>query len=210
MMQQNTDEWLRWRQEGIGASEVPVILGFEKYQTLYQLWEEKTGRVIREDKSSFVADLGHRWEPVARADFELQYNIEMIPTCVEHKDFPFLRASLDGYNEELGLIHEIKYVGADRLQWVKDNSKELPDHFGQVSQQFIVTGATEGYYSCYTLDKSRKFLDEIVHIEIYPDQERIENEVLPAIFKFWECVKNDTPPNYSAKDLRRIKKESKA
>jgi len=208
-MQQNTEDWLAWRNKGIGSSDVPVILGVSKYMTRFQLWEIKTGRVIPDNKSNFIQELGHRFEPMARADFEIIYNITMEPICVEHKDHDFLRASLDGYNEEMNSFQEIKFIGQDRFDWVKENQKPLLDHEPQTDHQFIITNANIGYYTCYLLDKSKAFMTDIVHVEIYPDPIRIEKEILPAIFEFWKCVKSDTPPDLMPKDIKRIKKQQK-
>ena len=40
------DEWLRYRTKGIGGSDVSIIAGINPYKSVYQLWLEKTGRII--------------------------------------------------------------------------------------------------------------------------------------------------------------------
>jgi len=44
-LQQNTPEWHRWRQQGLGASDAPVIMGEAAFKTPRMLWSIKTGRV---------------------------------------------------------------------------------------------------------------------------------------------------------------------
>jgi predicted phage-related endonuclease len=43
-LQQNTSEWHRWRQQGLGASDAPVIMGDAAFKTPRMLWSIKTGR----------------------------------------------------------------------------------------------------------------------------------------------------------------------
>lgn len=201
-MQQVGDKWLDWRKKGIGSSDVPVILKEQlKYSTPYKLWQLKTDRIRRENTSSFVAELGHKFEPQIRSNFNLLNDLDLECMCAEHDQFDFLRCSFDGMDEAAKVFMEIKYVGQDRFDWVKENKKVLPDHQGQIDMQFIVSGYDDGYYTVYTLNKERTMIDEIYDLEIKPDKERIEKLTLPEIFKFWNCIKNDKPPERVLKDM---------
>ena len=44
------EEWLKYRTQGIGGSDVSVIAGINPFKSIYQLWIEKTG--IKEPKES--------------------------------------------------------------------------------------------------------------------------------------------------------------
>jgi hypothetical protein len=73
--------------------------------TPYQLWNQKVfGYEEGDTGSNFVTELGHRFEPMCRADIELGLGHSMQPGCVEHEEFPWIRASLDGYSEETGFL----------------------------------------------------------------------------------------------------------
>ena len=49
----NSDEdWHKIRSKGVGGSEIGVILGYSKYKTPYELWQEKTGKVQPQDISN--------------------------------------------------------------------------------------------------------------------------------------------------------------
>ena len=41
---QQTANWHRWRQQGLGASDAPVIMGEAAFKTPRMLWSIKTGR----------------------------------------------------------------------------------------------------------------------------------------------------------------------
>ncbi len=38
--EQRSEEWLKLRREGLGASDIPAVLGISPYKTPYQLWAE--------------------------------------------------------------------------------------------------------------------------------------------------------------------------
>ena len=38
------NEWLRYRTQGIGGSDVSIIAGINPFRSVYQLWLEKTGQ----------------------------------------------------------------------------------------------------------------------------------------------------------------------
>ena len=42
-LQQNTPDWHRWRQQGLGASDAPVVMGEAAFKTPRMLWSIKTG-----------------------------------------------------------------------------------------------------------------------------------------------------------------------
>lgn len=52
----NTPEWVEWRRGGLGASDLPAILGLDPYTTEHELWEVKTGRV-----PGFTGNARTRW-----------------------------------------------------------------------------------------------------------------------------------------------------
>ena len=47
-LQQNTPQWHRWRQQGLGASDAPVVMGDAAFKTTRMLWSIKTGRMQEE------------------------------------------------------------------------------------------------------------------------------------------------------------------
>ena len=64
-LQQNTAEWHRWRQQGLGASDAPVIMGEAAFKTPRMLWSIKTGR-MQEDAPGPAARRGRELERLAR------------------------------------------------------------------------------------------------------------------------------------------------
>ena len=64
-LHQNTAEWHRWRQQGLGASDAPVIMGEAAFKTPRMLWSIKTGR-MQEDAPGPAARRGRELERRAR------------------------------------------------------------------------------------------------------------------------------------------------
>ena len=188
-MSTKKEEWLKWRNEGIGSSDAPVLMGFYDYATPYQLWEEKTGKVKKEDITNYVMNKGNQLEPIARAKYEMETGRSMPAGQFEHHEFNFLRATMDGYNNKRGI--EIKYVGKDH--------KPIPGkHMAQIQHQFIVTGAEIIDYVTITDDRTIKITKQ------QPDQKYIMDYLQRAI-AFWNLVTSDTPPDLVDKDIRIIK-----
>lgn len=110
-IEHGTKEWHERRLEGIGSSDIATIMGVNPYQTPYQLWQEKTGR-IQSFQGNAATEHGKREEPKARNWLQGDYK----PIFIEHPDHTFVYASLDAYSAEKKLIVEIKspYGGTNR------------------------------------------------------------------------------------------------
>lgn len=141
-MEQGSAAWLKWRQEGIGGSDAASIMGVSPYRTVLQIYEDKLG-IGKPFVPNWATNRGHELEPEARADYELRYQIFAPPALAIHKEYPWLRASLDGYNEELGIILEIKCGSG------KDHGTVPEKYFPQLQHQLMVTGAAVVHYYSY-------------------------------------------------------------
>src|ERR1700740_2581354 len=104
---QNTAEWHRWRQQGLGASDAPVIMGEAAFKTPRMLWSIKTGR-MQEDTPGPAARGGRELERRARLVYEQEVGIQMEPLCLVHDQLEWMRASLDGLSFDGSTVLEIK------------------------------------------------------------------------------------------------------
>lgn len=153
-MENTREEWLRWRQTGIGSSDAPIIHGISKYATPRQLWEGKLAEKFKEEESNFVLQMGNDLEPKARARFAALWNLENFPPPgeeetfeprrVQMQDLPFMLASLDGASKDLETIIEIKFMSRPS---VDDPNKLTPGkvkHLDVLDETLPIT-AFEGY-----------------------------------------------------------------
>jgi putative phage-type endonuclease len=209
------NEWLEWRRLGIGGSDAPVVMGVSPYASPYMLWEEKTKRKTDDKKNTFILDKGNKYEPFARAKYELHNDAAMPAMRAIHKDIPWLRATMDGFNVEQNVGIEIKYIGEEEHERIK-KEKTLPfHHYVQVQHQLIVTGAKWIDYLSFYVESGKnengeKIIPdpkngklEIVRVEL--DHEFLKNYMAIAE-KFWSNVTSDTPPDLIDMDVRLIEK----
>ena len=50
-----TDEWLAFRNTGIGGSDAAAVLGENPWKTNVELWEEKTGKSVAKSANNSEA-----------------------------------------------------------------------------------------------------------------------------------------------------------
>lgn len=194
-MEQTGDDWHSFRRGGIGSSDAPIIMGVSPWSTLHKLWEVKTGRFVEEEKG-FILEKGNQMEPIARAQYELQYGVDMPPRVIQNPSVEWLRASLDGYSEDGRVVLEIKMAGAKDHEGVLEG--RVPDkYYPQVQHQLMVTGAQRVDY-CSLYDS------KIAVVQVLPDDKYIE-QLLKAEYEFWQLVQSDTPPPLVERDYKLIR-----
>lgn len=198
-LEQNTNAWLEHRRKGLGASDIPVIMGISPWNTPYALWEEKTGLVIPDQESKkFITEKGHRLEPKARSLYEVETGFEIPPKLVQREDNPIFKASLDGYNPVQKKIAEIKFVGAGE-KWEMAVNGQIPDYYyAQMQWQLFVSGAETNDYVAFN-EKDFK----IIIITVEPDIKMIKRQVMLAE-KFWKLVRDKKEPKLSDRDYKNV------
>jgi putative phage-type endonuclease len=188
-----SENWHEWRRKGIGSSDAPIIWGVSPYCTPHALWELKTGRK-KTWEGNWATRKGIALEPIARAHYELMREIEMPATLVQHSTFPWMRASLDGYND--GVILEIKCPGKKDHETAV--SGLIPIHYyPQLQHQLFVSGASRCDYFSFTHESQ-------ITISVFPDEEFIKQYFMKAV-AFWLDVEKQTPPLLVERDWRLVR-----
>jgi putative phage-type endonuclease len=186
---QGSPEWLSWRREGIGASDSASLMLVDPYGgTPRRLYESKIGvETCAPELEPAHLRAGHEIEAMVRAMHEFSTDMEWTPACFEHPEFPFIRASLDGWNN--GHIIEIKLVSATAME------AAIPDHhMVQLQHQMLVTGADSVTYLRHARSTGTT---EKIEVPANPTMQR---DILTACWKFWACIQEKTPPPYSEAD----------
>jgi putative phage-type endonuclease len=191
---QRTPEWFAWRNEGITASMIPVILGMSPYKTPYELWAELCGFKEPDDLSkNWHVQRGIAQEPEAREWYENETGRPYLPLCVEADHNPLFRASLDGLygtTEKDRDVLEVKcpcekiFLEIGSMQGQSPNFKM---YVAQVQWQLNAANASKGKLFFWLrkhkpitalINRNDKF---IAHAE---------KEAL----KFWDLIQTKTPP----------------
>lgn len=135
---QRSPEWLALRSTGIGASDIPAIIGISPYKTPYQLWAEKRGEA-KGSPMGAAAQRGILLEDSVGKWYEEETGRKLRAShgVVRLKDHPWAMASLDR-----------TIVGEDGLVEIKTSSSPRwtlypvpPEVVAQVQWQMLITGA---------------------------------------------------------------------
>ncbi len=191
-LQQNTAEWHRWRRQGIGASDAPVIMGETPFKTPRTLWSIKTGRA-QEGPAGPAARRGLELERFARRAYERRTGIQVEPLCLVHAQFDWMRASLDGLSFDGSTLLEIKCPLSPRDRASAKEGRIPSQYYAQLQHQLEVSGAEQAHY--WSFHGTNGIL-----IDIRPDREYAKR-LVEAEAAFWRLVKENRWPELANEEL---------
>ena len=191
-LRQNTPEWHRWRRQGIGASDAPVIMGETTFKTPRTLWSIKTGRT-QEDPAGPAARRGRELERVAMRAYERQFETQMEPLCLVHERLEWMRASLDGLSFDGSVVLEIKCPLSLRDRNAAAQGHVPTHYYGQLQHQLEVSGAGEAHY--WSFDGRAGCL-----VKIHPDRDYLQR-LVDAEGEFWRRVEENRWPELANEEL---------
>lgn len=190
----DTDEWLKLRKSGIGASDAPAVCGASEYGTALQVYLRKKDRIPDVDDTQDAIRMGHLLEPVIWQRFNELTNIKVVQSpvgMIRHPEHEFMFATPDAVLEDdvdgvhVGESKATSWRVAHRLGTDPD---DVPSEWMvQVQHQLAVTGASVGRMAVlldgrtllnYRIERNQALIDAII------DAEK----------EFWERIKNNDPP----------------
>lgn len=143
---QGTSTWNKWRDQGVGASDAPAIMGENPWKSREQLLKEKLNG-LRVGPNAAMAR-GTALEPEARSRYEQLNGIKVHPACLQSTHFDWLRASIDGLASDGSSVVEIKC--GDRVYEYASSMRQVPKYyFGQLQHILAVTGLSTIDFWCY-------------------------------------------------------------
>lgn len=187
-LEQRTAEWREFRKRGIGSSHIPSIMGCDPYNSLYDTWAKITGKKT-EKKATLPMNKGTNAEQAALEWLCKTTGKVYKPIVVQHKEYPFLYASIDAYCAEDHSIVEIK------TPFGKDLSVK-PHHIVQTLYQDECIDATSRSVLIWEDDTKRGTLHPL------EKQQMQQKEIIEKTVYFWEYnVVLDVPPEIKRSDL---------
>lgn len=184
---QGSPAWHQWRERGLGSSDAPAVMGVSPWLATYQLWELKTGRRAARAANAAMRR-GTALEASARREFEFEQGGDFAPACLIHGEYPFLKASLDGWSRDRATVLEIKAPG--EKAHAEALAGRVPDYYlPQVQHLLLVSGAARCHYWSYTPEGGG------VLVTVERDEAAIA-ALLERELAFWRCVETDTPPDF--------------
>lgn len=172
------EEWLKYRTQGIGGSDVSIIAGINPFKSVHQLWLEKTGQEEPEQTESDYAHFGTLLEPIVRKEFMERTGIRVRQKhmLLQSEEYPFMLADLDGVISENGktAIFEAKTASAYK-QEVWEEGIPAP-YILQVQHYMAVTGAEKTYIAAlvggnhfyhHVIERDEEMIGKIIAMEKY-------------------------------------------
>lgn len=165
-MTPGSTEWLKV----MSASKIPAMLGLSPWDSRYSLWQQMTGRIVRNDETD-TTRRGHYLEPALLAWFTDQHPGHSVSkgASFAHVDRPWQTASPDGLlwtrgtrREAVGLV-ECKTALND-WEWGEPGTDEIPPyHRAQVQWQMDTTGVHRCHVVCLTTHF--EFREYLIHYD---------------------------------------------
>lgn len=166
---QDSEQWLSWRDNGCGSSDIRVIKGESPYKTRWQLWAEKLGIRSADDLSRNPnVQRGVFFEPLVRKTVAEKLGVTIDVYCGCDKRKPWRKVSLDGVIRGLNVPVEIKCIYSVRGEDASDvtdeekensrywdlvenstNSKLFQEYIDQLQYQIGMLNAPYGYIVFY-------------------------------------------------------------
>lgn len=192
------DAWLAARRTGLGASDIPSILGCG-FLTPAEVWAQKRGLPIPESVDNVErVRWGNVMEPITISEYSQPYYSGRPATrsgvMYRSREVPFITATLDATTEhpEHGTIPlEVKGLDAFRAETWSDGPPERV--YYQVQTQMLVTGAPCATVAC-TIGGNR-----LVWCDVERDEAAIAR-IRIAAARFWPFVESGEmlPPDSSS------------
>lgn len=202
-LDQRSTDWEVWRNRGIGSSDATIlVLGSYFDRDIKSLYYEKIGTPLNKEPTTQEETAAHKkkvsamnrgteLEPAGRDYYEKLIGYKAPPICVIHDDYEFIKASLDGWIEELNIILEIKAPNKFVHQAALDG--EVSDVYkSQLDHQLLITGGNVAHFvsiGSYLF----KGTDKFALVKYKRNQERID-DLLAKEINFWHNVQCRVPP----------------
>jgi len=197
-------EWLAARHQGIGASDTPSILGAGgAYKTRLQVWAEKIDEEVQQSEDERFLEIlsfGHKMEPIIAQTLEERTGMKVVPEkrTLGHKEYPFIRANLDGWIEIDGVMVPAEFKNVSEFMGSKWED-EPPLKFNiQLQHQMFVVGADKGVLAAVI--GGNRFVYAIIE-----KNEKFQEQMVRELVLFLDMVQNNDRPDPVAEDIDLLK-----
>ena len=190
------EEWLKYRRQGVGGSDVAAILGISKWMSPVALWLDKTGQTDETEEVNEAMRWGTILEPVIREQFRQITGkpVVEVNAILQHPQYPYLLANIDGLTvDDNGdpAILEIKNVSEyKRGAW----SDGVPAYYQtQVQHYLFVSGVAKAYVIALFGGNS----SGVFTVDADPE---VQEMLLKVETDFWNKVQNMIRPEIDGSD----------
>lgn len=191
------DDWLAYRRQGIGGSDVAAVMGVSPFCTLRDLYYDKCGieDMIKEEDNWVAKEVGHRLEELVAKIFAYKtgYKVFAVRKLFRHPVHSFMQANVD-YFVELPdgriAILECKTTNYNCQDKWKDGA--VPIHYEWQCRHYMCTMNIDcAYIACLYGNNENEFFYRRIDRDMAIEKDMIEMEE-----NFWNehVVKRVEPP----------------
>lgn len=146
-LEQGSAEWLDFRKDKVGASDIGVLMTGSAKEICDLYWEKKG----QEKYVTSAMRRGSDMESEARSWFERQHDVKFERPVGVHDSHEWLSSSFDGLNFDLGVSLEIKCPN-EVPDFIED-LKNYKRYWWQVQAQLAVGGHEKAFLLAYSPSK---------------------------------------------------------
>ena len=196
------EEWLDYRRQGIGGSDVAGIMGISPFRTARDIYYDKLGIATVEDEpENWVAlEMGHLLEDLVAKIFHKKSGLEIyqIKKMFQHPKYPFMLADVDYFvrlPDGTTAILEIKTTNYNaKDHWWEDGRETVPVYYEVQGRHYMAVMDADIVFFCCLYGNTE---DDVIIREIKRDME-YEQEMIYLEQSFWENhVLAKNPPPYT-------------
>jgi len=180
--EQRSKEWFDQRREALTASDVPTVLGDNKYKSEWQLLLDKCGQG-KPFTGNEATLWGQHYEDVAIEKYSEIKNKKVLSFgLLIHKEHQWLGGSPDGITTD-GILLEVKCPLTRKIV-----QGEVPEHYiAQVLLNLEICNLDLAHFIEFVPGKSDN--DYIINIVEIPRNREWFERSLPILKSFWDSVK---------------------
>lgn len=204
-LDQRSDEWHGWRNEGLTASQAAAILNESQYDTPFSVAAEKHGLARKDLSGNPHVRRGVKFEDEACDAACAKLGKFFVPVCAEHGTLSYIRSSFDGVDFVSGEILEIKCPSENKFMQALNRGTPDIDHIYQVHHQMLTRDGDEPgnvnldvpvayiwYYPCWEGAKEAGI--EPLLFKVQKDS-AIINQMLTIYPQFWDMIQAGDMPD---------------
>lgn len=178
---QGSDDWLTWRQQGIGCSDIPVIMEESPWLSAFTLWQQKCG-FAQPKAQTYAQAHGARSEALAARWYAREKfgnnSKPLAPATAVSDEYECLRASVDGWD---GRFHHGVEIKCPTSATVFRRAREghIPWYYmlQMYGEMEILNAASWDYCVWYE--------GEGTIIPVERDSELWMRKIVPQLLEFW-------------------------